>query len=822
MKVPYSWLCDFAPFDSLVLREGSSAIPQDGIDLLVDSFNNLGLVVEGVERVGEGLDNVVVAQVLEINPIEGADKIRSVIVAAGEPDELEIVCGASNFAVGDKVPLARVGAVLPGGFAISKRRMRGIESHGMLCSAIELALGTDQSGLMILPGELPIGAPVAEALGIEPDVVFDLAIENNRPDANCIMGVARDLAAWLDLPFEEPAIPKLVKTERSSAKYLASTEVYCPEHCDRLLVAYFSDVTRPDLPAHVLRRLNLSGVRSVSGVVDISNYLMLELGQPSHPYDASELSGGTISVRLARKGEMLVTLDGVSRELGLADARGRESTDVVITDGSDSVVALAGIMGGSESEIRDSTVDVLVEMAHFAPMTISRTSKRMGLRSEASARFERGTDPKIIELALFRFCELLGADPLEIVDVSTPKATREAELTLRVPRVNEILGTALKGDEISRLLAPIGFETISVSEDSIAVRVPTNRSDVAREIDLIEEVARHYGYQKIDKVKPNSKSTGALKPIQRFRRDLCDLAVASGFYEIWGPTLLAPGEQEVYGDPGPFLKVDNPLAREESILRRSLLPGLVRTMRFNHNRKEKRLRFFEIGKVFSLEDGGIIERERAAFLLALPGDGAESAVALFARIRDMFSLKGVSITNTGSETGTDSPVPTGAGGFWGGLHPTRGARLAAGGAVVAMVGEVSPFALRPLGVDVSMRVGYIELDLDGIHSAKAPAALARPISPFPHAEIDLAFEVAEHVSAWEIEDALSSGEIDSIESVQLFDVYRGPSLAHGTRSLAYSIRLSAVDKTLSDSDIARERKRCIELVEQRYGAKLRG
>jgi phenylalanyl-tRNA synthetase beta chain len=824
MKIPYSWLCDFVPLGTLEF-EGSSATPShELIQHLTDSFNDLGLVVEGVEWVGNGLDEVVVAKVLEIHGIEGAEKIRRIVVDAGEAEPLQIVCGAFNFEVGSKVPLAKVGAVLPGDFAINKRKMRGVESFGMLCSTIELGLGQDKSGLMILSDDAKVGSKITDALAIVPDVVFDLAIENNRPDANCVVGVARDLAAWLKLPFVAPTVPAFRTVSPSESVRLTGVEVRCPDQCDRLLVALFDSVNPKPTPRIIIDRLNLAGMRSVSPIVDISNYLMLELGQPTHPYDADELAGGVISVRLADRGETVVTLDGTMRTLGLPDVRGRESTDVVIVDGSDNPVGLAGIMGGEESEIKESTSNLLLELAHFTPMTIARTSKRLGLRSEASARFEKGVDPRILEVALARFSEMLGQLPAEVVQVTKPGANDTWEIDLRVSRVNEILGTAIDSEKVSSLLRPIGFDTEDLKAGVLKVTVPTNRPDVMREIDVIEEVARHYGYRNIDKIRPDSKFVGALKPLQRIRRQLAFLAVGMGFYETWSATLLAPGEQERFGDTGAFLEVENPLAQEESILRRSLLPGLVRALRFNVNRNEDEVRFFEIGKVFSVFEGEINETERLAFLLAYPGDAVTSAMSVFATISDFFSLEKVSILNRYEldSVKRDLLDENALAESWTGLHPTRSAFLVANGCIVAQVGEVDRRALAESGVHHDGRVGYLELDFQRVTSLIPPPDVMTPISQFPVAEVDLAFEVPDSVSARDIEYAIAHEASEHIVSSKLFDVFRGGSVRSGYRSLAFSVRMSALDRTLSDSDISGVRARCIAMVESRFGAKLRG
>ncbi|NNN19327.1 MAG: phenylalanine--tRNA ligase subunit beta, partial [Acidimicrobiaceae bacterium] len=672
------------------------------------------------------------------------------------------------------------------------------------------------------PDHLEVGSSISRALGIVPDVVFDLAIENNRPDANCVMGVARDLAAWLKIPFSQPNLPELANIDRKSSQ-LSGVDVGCLDQCDRLFVALYHSVVPKPTSELIARRLNLAGMRCVSPIVDISNYLMLELGQPTHPYDADALAGGTISVRLAGTGESLMTLDGVTRVLGLPDARGRQSTDVVIVDGHDRPVGVAGIMGGEESEIKVSTKNILLELAHFDPMTIARTSKRLGMRSEASARFERGVDPAIIELTLSRFSEMLGQQPVGIVEVSKPSATKKMEIMLRVSRLNQLLGTSIARTEVASKLTPIGFDVQDIGDGTLKVVVPTNRPDVEREIDVIEEVARHVGYRTIDKIRPNSKLTGTLKPSQKFRRQLASLVVGLGFYEAWCATLLAPGEQERLGDNGPFLEVENPLAQEESVLRRSLLPGLIRALRFNINRKEEEVRFFEFGKVFSLKGVEISETHRAAFLLGHYGDDVTAAMSVFSKISDYFSLMQTSLVNCYEiELGKHEYFEDGA--FdesWTGLHPTRSAYVMSKGAIVGQVGEIDRQTLGKSGIELDRPLGYLELDIDRLMGLLPAPSVMMPVSQFPMAEVDLAFEVPDSVSVWDIENVLSHEVSVHVVAARLFDVWRGETLKPGFRSLAYSVRMSAMDRTLSETDIAEIRERCIAVVEDRFGSKLR-
>src|SRR3954447_18173534 len=432
MKVLLSWLQEFAPLDA----------KPDGI---ADALGALGTPVEEMTRLGEGLDGIVVAKVLDLRPHPNADRMQIVDVDRGDGEALQVCCGAFNMAVGDLVPLATVGTVMPNGMEIARAKKRGEWSNGMLCSASELGMGTDGSGIMVLPSSTVdatgLGAPLKEALGIESDVLYDLEINPNRPDAMSVAGVARDLAAWFRLPFTLPA-PTIAETG-PPASDLFTVEVRDPARCGRFTARVLQGVTIGPSSPEISRRLTLLGMRPINNLVDVSNYVMLELGQPSHPYDLARIGGGGLIVRRARDGETLVTLDDVEREL--------TGDDLLICDANDVPNGIAGVMGGASSEIDDATTDVVVEMAWFLPIGIAKTARRLALRSEASARFEKGTDPEVIELAHERFIELLGGAVTMVtegmVDVRGELPARPP-VRVRTSRVNRILGTSLDGPTI--------------------------------------------------------------------------------------------------------------------------------------------------------------------------------------------------------------------------------------------------------------------------------------------------------------------------------------------------------------------------------------
>jgi len=787
MRAPLSWLREFAPI------EGEPAE-------LASALSQLGLVVEGVHRVGQGLDRVVVARVLSTSVHPKADRVQLVDVDPGDGSTLRVVCGAYNFGPDDLVPLARPGTSLPGGVEIGRRKVRGEWSDGMLCSGVELGLSDDQSGILLLPPTASPGASVSEALGVSADVVFDLDITPNRPDALSMAGVARDLAARLGVPFSLPELPALPTGEPAKATVVVEADDLCP----RFIAARLEGVVVGPSPAWLGTRLTLAGMRPINNVVDISNYVMLEGGQPNHPYDLDRLPGGGLSVRRGRHGEVVVTLDEVERGVG--------PDDCLICDAEATPVGIGGIMGGASSEISDVTTTVLLEAAWFEPMAIARTSKRLGLRTEASGRFERGVDPEATDRAVSRFCQLAG----EVAGATVAGAPVEVRgqlperprVVVRTSRVNAVLGTSLTPEEVTGYLDPIGFasEPVAGAAGDFTVTVPSWRPDSEREIDVIEEVGRHHGYERIPRTLPLTAAVGGgLTPYQRDRRRVRQVLVGAGLSEAWATSFLAPGDLERAGLPTEAVEVENPLAVEESVLRTSLLPGLLRALATNRSHRDTEVALFEIGHVFGVPPEGRhlpIEPERLAFVLA--GHPATDATKAWTTLVDVMSLEPVSVVPA-------SPP---------GLHPTRSAELVAGSTTIGVLGEIDPGVLAAHGL--TGPVAVLDVDLGALLAAPRRPRIYRPVSRYPSADIDLAFVVGDDVAAASVADFLRTAGGDTVEDVWLFDVFRGPQLGEGRRSLAFRLRFSALDHTLTDDELTELRNRCIAAVESACGARLRG
>ena len=799
MKVLLSWLQEFAPVNGAPEEIGNQ-------------LSDLGLAVEAMTSIGGGLDGVVVARVLDLRPHPDADRIQLVDVDAGDGEALQICCGAFNMSVGDLVPLATLGMTMPNGMEIARRKMRGEWSNGMLCAAEEIGLGDDSEGIMLLDGATgehspTPGTPLVEALALVPDILYDLEVNPNRPDAMSVAGVARDLAARQGVPF---ALPDSSPDEAGDpGDERLSVEVLDPVLCGRFVARVLDGITIGPSPRWLANRLTALGMRPINNVVDVSNYVMLEIGQPSHTYDLAALTrgsaaGAALRVRRAVEGETVETLDGVVRTLSASDG--------VIADDGDAAIGIAGIMGGASTEISGETTSVVLEMAWWDPQTISTSSRRLGLRSEASIRFERGADPEVAAVAMRRFAELLSDSGATLapgtVDVRGTVPDR-SPVRVRTGRVNALLGTDLSRDEMAGLLEPIGFTSEPANGDpssaDLDIVIPCFRPDSATEIDVVEEVARMHGYGRIARTVPSSTITGSLTSYQQDRRSVRDTMVGLGLDEVMPVPFLAPGDLERAGLPGDGVTVTNPLVAEESVMRASLRPGILKTLAYNASHRLEGLGVFEIGHVYrvpAIDQPLPDEREHLA--VGLGGRDAGDAVAIWSSLADALDCRDYALMS-------DEPA---------GLHPTRTARIEVTGTPVGFVGEVDPGVLEAHGI--GERVGWLEVDLEALLALPHGGRPYRRVSRYPSSDIDLAFEVDEDTSAAALRSCLVEAAGDLLADLSLFDVFRGAPVAEGRRSLAFTLRFQADDRTLTDAEVADVRQACIDGVQSALPAVLRG
>ena len=790
MKLVLSWLDDLAP-----------GLAPAGVDPhpLAARLTALGLQVEDVLTVGSTVAGVITARVLRTERHADAAKVHRVWVDAGDGVERHVWCGAFNMSPGDVIPLATPGTVMPDGRAIEPRPILGIDSQGMLCSARELGLGDDHSGILILPADTPLGLPYGDALGIEPETVFDVDLTRNRPDCWGHLGAARDAAARAGVALAPAPAPLVAPGDTRSA----TVELVDGERCPRFTTVVLSGVRVAPSPDWIARRLAAAGMRSINNVVDVSNYVMLELNQPNHAYDLDTLGGHGFRIRLARDGEQMTTLDGAVRTF--------TADDLLICDAHDVPIGIGGVMGGLDSEITDATEVVALEIASFEQTGITRTMNRVGLRSEASGRFERGVDPYGVERAQARFVELLRLTCPDLVvhagaiDARHPSlAPVDRTTTVRVSQVNRILGTALDAETIGSLVGPIGYTTLAVDGDVLTVALPSWRTDSHVEIDVIEEVARHYGYDTIGTAVPNSTMHGRLSPLQQRRRALRDVLLGLGLSEAITDSFLHEDDLANAALPADAIRITNPLQADEDVLRPTMRVGMLKAIAFNESHRRSGVSLFEVGHVYPPGDRSTeLPPEYEGLSVALAGRDARAAMAVW---REISKAMGV-----GARV-DQSNVPVG-------LHPTRSATLSLGKDVVGAVGEIHPDVAEAFGV--AERVAWLELDLSRLLAIEPKIAQWKATSRFPSTDLDLAFAVPETVAAEKVDKAVRQAAGSLLVDLTLFDVFRGAGIEPGQRSLAYRLRLQAADRTLTDVEVAAVKDKIVTVV-AKMGAVLRG
>ena len=782
MKIVDSWLRDLVD------------LPADtSVDDIAHTLSDVGLACESVDRVGATVAGVITARVIRTERHPDAAKVHRVFLDVGDGTEHHVWCGAFNMQAGDVIPWATPGTAMPDGRLIETKPIVGIPSEGMCCSARELGLGDDHSGILILTPDTPLGVPYGQALGLAEETVYDIDVLRNRPDAYGHVGVARDLAARFGVPFAAPGGSVVgVGPTRS-----ATVEILAGDRCSRFTSVVLSGVRVTESPDWMKSRLSACGMRPINNVVDASNYVMLETSQPNHAYDFQTLGGGGFRVRLAGDGETMITLDGSEREL--------TADDLLICDANDRPIGIAGIMGGQNTEISESTTVVALETAYFDAPAVMRTVQRLGLRTEASARFERGVDPMGIEPSIARYVELLRLTCPDLVvhdgfvDSRTAAFPSAPTIKVRPTRVGSLLGRPFTSAEISRLIEPIGFGCRD-DGDSVAVLVPSWRPDCTLEIDVVEEVARLFGYDKLGKTVPKSTVPGGLSPIQQRRRRVRDVLLGLGCNEAMPHPFLADGDLERAGLSGDAVRLVNPLVVGDDVLRTSLRPGLLKALAFNESHRRVGVALFEVGHVYPPSDD-VLPAEHESLCVVLAGAEAPRAVSVW---RELVSTMG-----WGARL-DQSKVPAG-------MHPTRSATLSAGRDVVGAVGEVHPDVLDAF--EVTERVAILELNLSILLAVEPKVSQWRATSRFPSSDIDLAFNVPASVSAEKVDKALRQSASSLLVSLELFDVYRNDVVTE-SRSLAFRLRLQASDRTLNDADIAAVRDKCVAAA-AKLGAELR-
>lgn len=810
MRVPLSWLSDHVDV---------SLTPEALAELLTLG----GLEVDAVLRPTAGVRGVIVAEVRDVARVPGSDKLSLVTASDGTRD-WEIVCGAANFAVGDRVPAALPGARLPGPDAahpleIGARRLMGVTSNGMLASARELGIGDDHRGIWVLGGDAPLGADLAEWLDLD-DAVLDIAVTPDRGYALSIIGVARDVAALTGAALHTPDVTPL-RLEAGEVR----VEIAEPSTCPRFTATEVTGVRVAPSPAWLQRRLAAAGVRPRSGVVDVTNHTLLETGHPVHAYDRGRLAGPLLEVRRARAGERLTTIDGADRVL--------DPDDLVIADAR-GVVGLAGVMGGQGTEVGDRTTDVVVEVASFDAASVLRTARRHGMFTEASTRFEKTVPDATAGEAADRCVALLvsvaGGTAVARRDLAPAPRPRQV-IALRPARLRALLGIAVSDEEQAELLGRVGCE-VAADDGDLAVLPPPYRPDLVQEADLAEEVARLYGYEAVPETLPAPPAAGGRTPEGAALRRVREALAGAGWSEVLTFPFTAEAELAALGfDAGDRrlrpVALRNPLSKEESVLRTTLYPGLFRALLHNVNRQQGDLALFEAGHVFlppTADEPGADGGPEGVLLPAEPlllgvvacGSMTPPRWDERARLADLADLLGAAdivrgvLGRTALTASATQERP---------YHPGRAARLSLGGLDVGVVGELHPRVVAAFDLPPRTLAGELRLDRL-VAGGVAPAPAVAP-SPLPSLNLDVAVVVDDTVTAAQVEAAVRAGAGGRLTEVTLFDQYRGAQLGEGRRSLAYRLRLDDPDTQLSDADAHAVIESVAEAVGERVGGALR-
>lgn len=781
MKVTYSWLKEFVDFD---LSPGE----------LADLLTMLGLEVEGMELQGSGMDDVVVAVVEEKRQHPNADKLSLCRVNNGS-EVIDVVCGAQNFKAGDTVALAKVGAILPGDFKIKRSKIRGEESCGMLCSEKELGLAEESAGIMILPEGLVPGTPLFEALG-KKDTFFEIGLTPNRADCLSTVGIAREIAAKLG---SSVTYPDTAVTEGNKPiEEITSVTVEDQELCPRYSARFISGCRIAPSPEWLVKRLNSIGLRSINNVVDVTNLVMMELGQPLHAFDGDRLSGRRIVVRRAVEGELFTTLDNQQRNLA--------ATDLVICD-AERPVALAGIMGGLNSEITSGTTSILLESATFKPSAIRATSKRLGLHTESSHRFERGVDIAGVTRALDRAAALIvalsgGEAACGIIDIHNG-AAKPVSIPFRPDRANRLLGIALPQEDILELLSRLECTINRSADGTFEVTPPSYRMDLEREIDLVEEVARLNGFDKIPATMPMAHVDSDLPvPSQLLERNLRNILVARGMNEVinFSFTAVSAADKLMLGEDDPrrtAIKLANPLIEEHSVMRTTLLPGLLETVARNHSFRTIDLKLLEIRRIYMPGKDDGMPYEPLCIAGAMTGSREREGWCQNRGDVDFFDVKGIledlleRISIQGVRWVADTPEPY--------YHPGKSCSIMVGRERIGTAGEIHPTVQEAFSIDKP--VYCFELNFDKLVKLQRPLSNVKAPSRFPDSSRDIALLVTEDVTAESIIDCIRSVKDAEVESIKLFDLYRGAGIPDGHKSIAVRVSYRSYERTLTEEEI---------------------
>ena len=794
MLVPLKWLRDYVDID-IDTQE------------FADMMTMTGSKVEKVDFFGKETNGVEVCKILEIEQHPDADRLKVTKVEVANGEILQIVTNATNIKVGDYVPVARIGAVLPGDFKIKKGKLRGVLSEGMFCGAEELTIPSafvedhKKDGIYILDHQdsFELGMDVRAVLGIN-DALIEFEITSNRPDCRSIIGIAREAAVTLGKELKYPEIKVQACDEEMSFEIDIQTDL-CKRYCGRVV----KDVKVGPSPYWMQRKLIEAGMRPISNIVDITNYVMLELGQPLHAFDLDDIKYNKMTVKMAEEGEKFTTLDGVERTL---------TSDMLVIGNQDKTLDLAGIMGGENSEIKDTTTSIFIEGASFAKENIRATSKKLGLRTEASSRFEKGIDINLAEEAVNRACQLIeelgcGTVLNGMLDYY-PQKEEVQKVTVNPVRINKLLGVNVPMDQFINILESLEFKCNLVSSEVLELEVPTFRLDITEDADILEEIARIYGYDNIPSASLEGNATAGVKTDkQKFIDNVKSNSIACGLNEILTYSFVSPRGVDKINLPANdekrnFVKIMNPLGEETSVMRTTLIPNMLDVISTNISHKVEEVSAFECGNTFIPQEG-------------LPIETKKYCVGMYGKEVDFFVLKGVIesvLNNVGLKGYEIEPETTNLT-----FHPGRCAKIVYNNIYIGTFGELHPDVIE--NYNLGQRVYVAEINIDTVFENLNLTKSYNPLPKYPSTSRDIALIVKDEVFVKQIEDIIKANGEDLVESYKLFDVYKGAQIEEGHKSIAYSITYRSKDKTLTDEDVAKVHEKILSELSEKLNANLR-
>jgi phenylalanyl-tRNA synthetase beta chain len=808
MKFTLNWLKEYIDVDLEV-------------EVLAERLTMLGLEVDNVERLYDDLAPVKVARIIKVSPHPDADRLSLCDVSVGQ-EAYRVVCGAPNARPGLLSPIALPGTILASGITVKKAKIRGQESIGMLCSEKDLGISEDHTGIMELDDSITDGQPLVEALDLK-DTLIEVDLTPNRPDCTSVMGIAREVAGFTGQQMNFPIKNNLPELTGEGVPF--SVEVLSPEDCPRYAGRLLRNVTIGPSPWWLKKRLLSVGQRPINNVVDITNLVMMEYGQPMHAFDFSKLAGGKIIVRRAAQDEEITTLDGETRKL--------DDRMLLICDG-EKPVAVAGVMGGENSEVSDASTEILLESACFNPLSIRRTARRLNLGTESSYRFERGVDPELAPRAMERAVQLLvGIAGGEVVDngydcvsgIEPPKAIR-----MRVSRTNDLLGLKLDAEEITRCLESIELKVSKSDDDTLLVTPPSFRVDLEREVDLIEEIARLQGYNEIPTTMPLvPMSFPEQQPVLQMRKRVASLLISQGFYEAINYSFV---DENFFDwlrleENDPFRKAVtllNPLSEDQKIMRTMMLPSLLQNLSRNTSRQNNDVRLFEIGKVFHPISDKPLPDENMRVAGVLSGRRHPGAPLLHYQNTavDIYDCKGVveSILRESRLTKAVNPVFNNeANVIPSYIEPDSYLVFMAGDKQLGILGKIDSGVLKSFGI--KQDVFFFDLDFDMIVGLQPEPKSFKSLPKYPSVDRDIAMVLPESVAAGDLIASVKNMEEELVESVEIFDIYRGESVEAGKKSVAITLIYRSAEQTLDDNTVNSVHNRLIQMLEKNFQGKLR-